>query len=92
MTGAHVKLASDLMQRRDDYKRLCGLLGREYDKHISEIRAIIRGVAAGDGTQITQAALKVARRMSDAGHDPSMVFAALVEECEAVDAVMEAEA
>lgn len=74
------KLTADLIQRRDDYKRLTG---DRFDDLMREARGVVRGVAKEDGIDIADAALKIAKRMSDKGHDPSIIMAAFVEECEA---------
>lgn len=71
----------DLMQRRDDMRRL---LGDRYDKTVLPYRQVVRGLAAKEGISLTDAGLKIAKNMDAAGHDPSCVFAALVDECEAL--------
>lgn len=72
-----LQLSVKLIQRRDDLKLI---LGNKYDTDMP--RAIILGVAKEDNIRLGDAALKVARHMSKAGHDPSLVFAAFVDECE----------
>ena len=73
------KLSADMIQRRDDMRHL---LGSKYAAHCAEARAIISAIAKRDGVGTTEAALSVAKAMDKAGHDPSMVIAALVDECE----------
>lgn len=73
-------LTADMIQRRDDMRRL---LGPAYLARSGEARAVIRGVAKARDIDITAAALKIAKQMSGDGHDPSIIIAGLVEELEA---------
>ena len=74
-----VKLAANMTQRRDDMRRL---LGAHYKASSLAARSVIFAVALEDGIGIAEAGLKVAKRMSAAGVDPSIVIAAVVDECE----------
>lgn len=77
MTNA-MQLTADLIQRRDDLRRI---LGEYYGPTVADYRAVLRGLTAEEQRPIAEVCLKHARRMEAAGHDPNMWFAALVEEC-----------
>ncbi len=70
----------NLMQRRDDMR---SLLGERYDEAVLPFRHVVRGIAAKEGISLTDAGLGLAKTMDAAGHDTSLVFAAVVDECEA---------
>jgi hypothetical protein len=75
----HASLAADLMQRRNDLRQL---LGDKYEATVSDYRAALRGLTAQEKRPIAEVCLRHAKKMERHGHDPSMWFAALVEECE----------
>lgn len=77
--AAEIALASDLKQRRDDMRML---LGDGYASEVATYRLVLRGKTTESGAPIADVALGLARELDAAGHDPSMVFAALVDECE----------
>jgi hypothetical protein len=74
-----IQLSADLIQRRDDMRLL---LGEGYAAHISEARAVLRGVASEDDVNLFEAALGIAHNMAGEGYDPSIILAALVDESE----------
>ncbi len=71
------KLTLDMIQHRDDLKRL---MGDKYGEQVGFARLVICKVAERDDISVTEAALQISKKMSDDGHDPSVVIAALVEE------------
>lgn len=75
-----LKLTADLIELRDNMKLL---LGSKYTEEISTVRSILRGSAREHNTNLAEEALSISRRMTKERHDPAMVFAALVDECEA---------
>jgi len=78
-----LSLTLDMIQRRDDLMRL---LGDDYKWRAMEARRVLRGMATNAGKPLADVALTVAKGMSAAGHDPSIVIAAFVDECEAEEA------
>jgi hypothetical protein len=76
-----IKLGADLIQRRDDMRRL---LGTRYSEQVETARAILRGSAKEHGQELTAEALVIARKMNQAGVSPNLIFAALVEELESL--------
>lgn len=78
MTDA-IKLTADLIQRRDDMRQI---LGDRYRAEVTETMSILRAVSKEWKLPITETALALAKGISNAGHNPSIVFAALVEELE----------
>lgn len=74
-----VVLGVKMIERRDDMKRL---LGKQYGHQVSVARAILRGVAAERRLPLAKAALELAREMSNARHNPSIIIAALVDEAQ----------
>ncbi len=72
------KLTADLIQRRDDLKRI---MGPAYDTEV--VRAILRGCAKEHNRSLADEALLIAKKMDRNNLDPSIIFAALVDECEA---------
>lgn len=77
---AAIKLSAEMIQRRDDLRRL---LGASYQENVTAARQILTGYARENGLKLAIAALDIAKAMDARRLDPSLVFAALVEECEA---------
>lgn len=77
-----LRLTIDMIQRRDDMRRL---LGQNYAVQANQSRQILRSAVIAWDLPIAECALKIAKNMSDHGHDPSIVIAALVDECEATE-------
>ena len=78
MTKA-IELTAALMQRRDDMKRL---MGANYKANSDLYRSVLRNVCADSGVDLAHAALDIGRKMDAKGIDPSMIFAAFVDESE----------
>lgn len=76
-------LTSKLIQHRDAF-RARYVSGAMYEAEMKEIRAIILGVAKESGLPLAQAVLRIVKDMDAKNVDPSIVFAAFVEECEAL--------
>ncbi len=70
----------DLIQRRDDMRQL---LGDHYKEAVLPFRHVVRGIASKEGISLTDAGLSLAKTMDATGHNASLVFAAIVDECEA---------
>ncbi len=70
----------DLMQRRDDMRQL---LGDRYEKAVLPYRQVVHGLATQESISLTDAGLRIAKDMESRGIDLSLVFAAVVDECEA---------
>lgn len=73
------KLSVAMIQRRDDLRVI---LGPQYEPEVGETRTILRTLTALREKDIAAVALEMASEMDQAGHDPSIVIAALVDECE----------
>lgn len=73
-------LTKDMIQRRDDMRRL---FGPNYQTQSDECRKILRAAVKVWNKPLADCALKIAKDMSDGSNDPSMVIAAFVDECEA---------
>ena len=58
------------------------LLGDRYESHVTLARSVLRGVAKESGLNISVAALKLYKELSDAGCEPTIIIAALVDEAE----------
>ncbi len=74
-----IKLTADLIQRRNDMRVL---LGPRYEQQVTEARGVLRGCAMDWRMDLAETALEIGRKMDAAGVDPSVIFAALVDEAE----------
>lgn len=72
-------LTRNLVQRRADMKRL---LGDKYEEQSKEARVVLVWYAKERNLDLMVAALAICKAMSKAGHDPSIIMAALVDELE----------
>lgn len=55
-----------------------------YDSEMADVRAILRGVANEEfNGELMSAAMHIGKRMDESGHDPAIIFAALVDCMEA---------
>lgn len=72
-----ILLTAQLIERRDLLKRV---LPEAYAKQVPEFRKILRETAEVRGKDLCDMALEMGKKMSDAGHDPCWLFAALVDE------------
>lgn len=79
MTSA-IALSASLIQRRNDLRTL---LGEKYEPAVKAYRLAIRNCAKCWDSSLADTALRIAEDMHAAGHDPNLVFAALVDESEA---------
>lgn len=79
MTPKQLRLAADMYQRRDDMRRL---LGARYQEQVSVAQAVLTGVATERQLPLINAALELAKEMTQAGAPPDLIICALVEECE----------
>jgi hypothetical protein len=74
------ELTADLIRRRDDMRLVLGLL---YEEQVQPARALlVKFERKYPGKNIAQIALEMAQRVSAAGHNPNLIFCALVDECE----------
>jgi hypothetical protein len=74
-----LELSATLRQRRNDLRKI---LGPKYAPASEEHRKILRAVSKAKGKSLAETALEMGRSMDAAGNDPSMLFAAFVDECE----------
>jgi len=72
-------LTADMIQRRDDMRIL---LRDKYDADVEMARVVLRRFSKDSKLPLAKAALHIAKEMSAKGVDPSLMIAALVDECE----------
>lgn len=78
-TAEPILLTAELVQRRDDVRTL---LGSGYNENSTMARSILRGAMEQLNLGLGEAALYLAKDMESREQDPSIFFAAFVEECE----------
>lgn len=79
VTATALRVTADLVELRDFLRKL---LGNSYQSEVAPVRVTLRGLAEERKMDLAKVALDLGRQMDHAGHDPSIVFAALVDECE----------
>jgi hypothetical protein len=73
------RLVAELEQRREDMKRLHGA---HYAERVKPFRQVLRGKALEESRPLVEVALELCKELDAKGHDPNLMFCALVEECE----------
>jgi len=74
-----LSLTTNLLQRRNDLRRL---LGERYPEQVAVARKVLCGYAAEHKLDLAKAALTIGKQMDQAGQSPNLIFAAFVEECQ----------
>jgi len=77
------RLIVDLFQRRRDMQRL---LGPHYVERVRPFRQILRDKARGESRPIVEVALEICKKLDVRGHNPNLMFCALIDECESAEA------
>lgn len=74
-----LKLTTQLIEHRNGVKRI---LADKYQEQVGIARAVLRWQARTKKITLASAALQIAKSMDSAGVDPSLIFAAFVDETE----------
>lgn len=77
MTPTALSITTQLIETRDFMRKL---KGDGYAKWVEPARDVLRDQAKKSGLPLAEVALAIAKRMSDAYVDPSIIFCALCEE------------
>jgi hypothetical protein len=78
-----ILLTADLIRHRNGLRFL---FPGKWPETIAPYRKILCDLTAKSGKPLADVALAAAKKLDEAGHDPSMLVAAFVEECESQEA------
>jgi hypothetical protein len=74
-----ILVSVQLLEHRDGVRRL---LRDQYHGKVAPFRQVLAGLAKERGQSLARVAFDLSQEMDAAGHDPSLVFAAFVDEAE----------